>query len=77
MVAAVVAVMSVHPTSENLTLEQSAAAAVAQRAMAEAEYAVYADPMMMVLMGFYFLKVPFDMLVGYSYLAMVVLRGLV
>ncbi|MGR2704119.1 cation diffusion facilitator family transporter [Vibrio campbellii] len=27
-------------------------------------YAVYADPMMMVLMGFYFLKVPFDMLVG-------------
>ncbi|HHF3269731.1 TPA: cation diffusion facilitator family transporter [Vibrio diabolicus] len=29
-----------------------------------AEYAVYADPMMMVLMGFYFLKVPFDMLVG-------------
>lgn len=28
------------------------------------EYAVYADPMMMVLMGFYFLKVPFDMLVG-------------
>ncbi|MGR5195619.1 cation diffusion facilitator family transporter [Vibrio rotiferianus] len=29
-----------------------------------AHYAVYADPMMMVLMGFYFLKVPFDMLVG-------------
>ncbi|HHF3022744.1 TPA: cation diffusion facilitator family transporter [Vibrio diabolicus] len=29
-----------------------------------AEYAVYADPTMMVLMGFYFLKVPFDMLVG-------------
>ncbi|MGF1820811.1 cation diffusion facilitator family transporter [Vibrio alginolyticus] len=28
------------------------------------EYAAYADPMMMVLMGFYFLKVPFDMLVG-------------
>ncbi|NDJ79901.1 cation diffusion facilitator family transporter [Vibrio campbellii] len=29
-----------------------------------AHYAIYADPMMMVLMGFYFLKVPFDMLVG-------------
>ncbi|PMO50539.1 cobalt-zinc-cadmium resistance protein [Vibrio sp. 10N.222.52.B12] len=29
-----------------------------------AHYAVYADPMMMLLMGFYFLKVPFDMLVG-------------
>lgn len=29
-----------------------------------AHYAVYADPMMMVLMGFYFLKVPFDMLIG-------------
>ncbi len=28
------------------------------------QYAVYADPMMMVLMGFYFLKVPFDMLCG-------------
>ncbi|WP_423840679.1 cation transporter [Vibrio mytili] len=28
------------------------------------EYAVYADPMMMILMGFYFLKVPFDMLCG-------------
>ncbi len=27
-------------------------------------YAVYADPMMMILMGFYFLKVPFDMLCG-------------
>ncbi|EPS8831004.1 cobalt-zinc-cadmium resistance protein [Vibrio parahaemolyticus] len=29
-----------------------------------AHYAVYADPMMMLLMGFYFLKVPFDMLCG-------------
>ncbi|CAE6921300.1 MULTISPECIES: cation diffusion facilitator family transporter [Vibrio] len=29
-----------------------------------AHYAVYADPMMMLLMGFYFLKVPFDMLVS-------------
>ncbi|WP_038869629.1 cation diffusion facilitator family transporter [Vibrio jasicida] len=29
-----------------------------------AHYAVYADPMMMLLMGFYFLKVPFEMLVG-------------
>ncbi|MGR5236887.1 cation diffusion facilitator family transporter [Vibrio alfacsensis] len=29
-----------------------------------AHYAVYADPMMMLLMGFYFLKVPFDMLLG-------------
>lgn len=27
-----------------------------------AEFAVYADPMMMVLMSFYFIKVPFDML---------------
>ncbi|AUI88341.1 cation transporter [Vibrio azureus] len=27
-------------------------------------YAVYADPVMMLLMGFYFLKVPFDMLAG-------------
>ncbi|MDA0129439.1 cation diffusion facilitator family transporter [Vibrio sp. MarTm2] len=27
-----------------------------------AEYAVYADPMMMILMSFYFIKVPFDML---------------
>ncbi|WP_117232594.1 cation diffusion facilitator family transporter [Vibrio maerlii] len=27
-----------------------------------AEYAVYADPMMMVAMSFYFIKVPFDML---------------
>ncbi|BDR15010.1 cation diffusion facilitator family transporter [Vibrio sp. STUT-A11] len=29
-----------------------------------AQYAAYADPMMMLLMGFYFLKVPFDMLCG-------------
>lgn len=29
-----------------------------------AEYASYADPIMMILMGFYFLKVPFDMLCG-------------
>lgn len=29
-----------------------------------AQYAVYADPMMMILMSFYFIKVPFDMLVG-------------
>ncbi|MDF2153509.1 cation diffusion facilitator family transporter [Vibrio sp. CAU 1672] len=29
-----------------------------------AHYAIYADPLMMVLMGFYFLKVPFDMLRG-------------
>ena len=27
-----------------------------------AEYSVYADPMMMILMSFYFIKVPFDML---------------
>jgi predicted Co/Zn/Cd cation transporter (cation efflux family) len=27
-----------------------------------AEYAVYADPMMMILMSFYFIKVPFEML---------------
>ncbi len=27
-------------------------------------YAVYADPIMMILMGFYFIKVPFDMLCG-------------
>ncbi len=30
------------------------------------EYARYADPAMMILMGFYFLKVPFDMLCGAS-----------
>lgn len=29
-----------------------------------AQYAAYADPLMMLLMGFYFLKVPFDMLCG-------------
>ncbi|WP_414932522.1 cation transporter [Vibrio europaeus] len=29
-----------------------------------AKYAVYADPMMMILMSFYFIKVPFDMLMG-------------
>ena len=29
-----------------------------------AEYDVYADPMMMVLMSFYFIKVPFDMIKG-------------
>lgn len=29
-----------------------------------AQYATYADPLMMLLMGFYFLKVPFDMLCG-------------
>ncbi len=29
-----------------------------------AAYAAYADPIMMILMGFYFLKVPFDMLCG-------------
>ncbi|NOI80135.1 cation diffusion facilitator family transporter [Vibrio tubiashii] len=29
-----------------------------------AQYAVYADPMMMILMSFYFIKVPFDMLMG-------------
>ncbi len=29
-----------------------------------AAYATYADPIMMILMGFYFLKVPFDMLCG-------------
>ncbi|MEI8599100.1 cation diffusion facilitator family transporter [Vibrio sp. M60_M31a] len=29
-----------------------------------AQYAAYADPLMMLLMGFYFLKVPFDMLRG-------------
>lgn len=28
------------------------------------QYATYADPVMMILMGFYFLKVPFDMLCG-------------
>lgn len=28
------------------------------------QYAVYADPMMMILMSFYFIKVPFEMLVG-------------
>ncbi|OAJ92751.1 cation diffusion facilitator family transporter [Vibrio bivalvicida] len=29
-----------------------------------AKYAVYADPTMMILMSFYFIKVPFDMLMG-------------
>lgn len=29
-----------------------------------AQYAVYADPMMMILMSFYFIKVPLDMLLG-------------
>ncbi|MBR9789188.1 MAG: cation diffusion facilitator family transporter [Vibrionaceae bacterium] len=29
-----------------------------------AQFAAYADPLMMLLMGFYFLKVPFDMLCG-------------
>ncbi|WP_367989666.1 cation diffusion facilitator family transporter [Vibrio sp. NTOU-M3] len=29
-----------------------------------AHYSVYADPMMMILMSFYFIKVPFDMLKG-------------
>ncbi len=29
-----------------------------------ADYAIYADPMMMILMSFYFIKVPFDMLRG-------------
>ncbi|MEF1290715.1 cation diffusion facilitator family transporter [Vibrio sp. M260118] len=28
------------------------------------EYAVYADPLMMILMSFYFIKVPLDMLLG-------------